>query len=133
MQQLQLRYEDSVDQDFRTRLRQQLVYRFGVELVSSSAPALVISTATHDRRVLSLSATGKVSEYLLRFDVSFSLLSREGKAIIENQTVLLRQAFNFKETDLLAIEVEQTRLQERMQNDAVRRILRRVIALTPNQ
>ncbi len=127
---LQLKFVGSVDPDFRTRLRTQLTSQFNVQIVPASAPTLVVKDVTQDRRVLTLSATGKVSEYLLHLDASFFLVGRDGNKIFDKQSVRLRQAFSFDETDILAIEVEQARLSERMQIDAVRRILRRVIALS---
>lgn len=132
LQKLQLRFDGSVDPDFRASLRYRLVDRYGVEIVNDDAPELVISGLTRDRRVLSLSTTGKVSEYLLRLQASFTLLHGDGIPIIEKQTVRLRRDFSFDNTRLLAKELEESRLSKQMQNNAVRRILRRVIALTPN-
>ncbi len=132
LQKLQLRFDGSVDPDFRASLRNRIIDRYGVEIVKDDAPELVISGVTRDRRVLSLGATGKVSEYLLRFQASFVLLHDDGKSIIEKQTVRLQRDFSFDNTRLLAKELEESRLSKQMQNDAVRRILRKVIALTPN-
>jgi len=127
---LQLRFDSSVNPDFRRLLRQRLVGGFAVKIVKQGAPELAISAVILDRRVLSLNATGKVSEYLLRLQVSFELHGNDGKSIIEKQTVRLQRDFSFSRLDILAQEVEQASLSEQMQNDAVRRILRRVIALT---
>ena len=132
LQKLQLRFDDSADPNFRASLRNRLIDRYGVEIVKDDAPELVISGISRDRRVLSLGATGKVSEYLLRIQASFALLHGNGKSIIEKQTIRLQRDFNFDNTRLLAKELEESRLSKQMQNDAVRRILRRVIALTPN-
>lgn len=127
---LQLRFDSSVDPDFRRLLRQRLADRFGVKIVNQGAPELAISAVILDRRVLSLNATGKVSEYLLRLQVRFELKGKDGKSIIEKQAVRLQRVYSYSSTDILAKAVEQERLSEQMQNDAVRRILRRVIALT---
>ncbi len=133
LQKLQLRFGGSVDRDFRALLRNRLVDGYGVEIVNEDAPKLVISGVIRGRRVLSLGATGKVSEYLLRFRASFAVLNRDGELLVEKQTVRLQREFSFDSTNILAIEVEEARLSEQMQSDAVRRILRRVIALTKNR
>jgi LPS-assembly lipoprotein len=133
LQQLQLRFDGSVDSDFRASLRNSLIDRYGVEIVKEGVAQLVISGVARDRRVLSLSATGKVSEYLLRFQVSFAVVNATGDPLIKRQTVRLQRDFSFDNTNILAKEVEERRLSEQMQNDAVRRILRRMTALTRNQ
>lgn len=133
LQEMQLRFDDSASRDFRVLMRNRLVDGHKVKIVTRVAPELVISDVRLERRVLSLSATGKVSEYLLRFQASFALLHNDGKTVIEKQTVRLQRAFTFDNTNILASELEEARLSEQMQNDAVRRILRRVIALAKNQ
>ncbi|MFV1997091.1 MAG: LPS assembly lipoprotein LptE [Acidiferrobacterales bacterium] len=129
---MQLRFDDSADGDFRASLRNRLTDSYEVQIVKKAAPELVVSGVRIERRVLSLSATGKASEFLLRFQVSFALLYSDGSTMIEKQTVRLQRDFRFDNTNILASKLEETRLSEQMQNDAVRRILRRVQALTKN-
>jgi len=133
LQKMQLRFDDSVDRDFRILLRNRLIDGYEVQIVEKDAPELVVSGVRLERRVLSLGATGKVSEYLLRFHANFELFNNDGKTVIEKQTVRLQRAFTFDNTNILASELEEARLSEQMQKDAVRRILRRVIALTKSQ
>lgn len=130
LQSLQLRFDNGVGSDFKQSMRNTLMDRYGVKLIEHDAPELVISGVQTDRRVLSLSATGKASEYLLRFRVSFAVNSRDGKPLIEQQTVKLQRDFSFDNTNVLAKEIEEARLSEQMQIDAVRRILSRVIVLS---
>lgn len=130
---MQLRFDGPTNRDFQELLRSRLVDRYGVEIVNQDAPELVISGISRDRRVLSLSATGKVTEYLLRFQVSFALYQHDGKIIFEKRTIKLQRAFTFDSTIILAKQLEEARLSEQMQNDAVRRILHSVTALTNNQ
>lgn len=132
LQKMQLRFDDSADGDFRASLRNRLTDSYEVQIVKKAAPELVVSGVRIERRVLSLSATGKASEFLLRFQVSFALLYSDGSTMIEKQTVRLQRDFRFDNTNILASKLEETRLSEQMQNDAVRRILRRVQALTKN-
>jgi len=129
LQQLQLSFDNSVDSDFKQIVRYMLMDRYDVKIVARDAPELVISAVQRNRRVLSLSATGKASEYLLRFRVGFVVNGLDGKALIEPQTVRLQRDFTFDNTSILAKEVEEERLSEQMQNDAVRRILHRVMVL----
>lgn len=133
LQKLQLQFDGPADRDFQELLRSRLVDRYGVELVDQGAPELIVSGVSRDRRVLSLSATGKVSEYLLRFQVSFALYHYDGKVIFEKRTIKLQRAFTFDSTIILAKQLEETHLLEQMQNDAVRRILHSVNTITQSQ
>lgn len=133
LQKMQLRFDDSVDRDFRMSLRNRLVDGYEVQIVKKAAPELMVSGVRLERRILSLSATGKVSEYLLRYQASFVIRDSDGKTMREKQTVRLQRDFRFDNTNILASKLEEARLSEQMQNDAVRRILRRVIASTNNQ
>lgn len=133
LQKLQLRFDSSVDRDFSALLRNRLVDGYGVEIVNEDAPELVISGVIHGRRILSLGATGKVSEYLLHFQASFAMSSRDGESLIEKRTIRLQRDLSFDGTNILAKEVEAAHLSEQMQKDVVKRILRRVIALTKSQ
>jgi len=132
LQKIQLRYDGPVDRDFRELLQSRLIDRHDVKIVSQGAPELVISGVSRDRRVLSLGATGKVTEYVLRFQASFALYDHDEKILIEKRTIKLQQAFTFDSTLILAKQLEEARLSEQMQNEAVRRILHSVNTSTHN-
>lgn len=98
---------------------------------SGDAPLLVLYGESSDSQVLSVSSTGKADEYLLKYEVSFKLIGKEGKALSEPQTVRVQRDHAFDRLNVLAKEREEQELRRDMQRDAVQQILRRLARTTP--
>jgi LPS-assembly lipoprotein len=98
---------------------------------SGDAPLLVLYGERSDTQVLSVSSTAKVEEYLLKYEVSFRLTGKEGKALAESQTVRVQRDLSFDPLNVLAKEREVQELRREMQRDAVQQILRRLARITP--
>lgn len=96
----------------------------------SGGNVLVIENAVRDRRVSSVGANGKVSEYELYYAVTFSLSHVDGKNVLPSQTVNVVRNYAFNEQELLSKSVEQGRLYDDMRFDVVRMIVRRLQAQT---
>jgi LPS-assembly lipoprotein len=97
---------------------------------SGDAPRLVLYGERSDSRVLSVTSTGKVDEYLLKYEVSFHLLDVENKPLSESQTVKVQRDHQFDRLNVLAKEREEQELRSEMQRDAAQQILRRLSRIT---
>lgn len=93
---------------------------------SGDAPQLMLYGEQSDSQVLSVTSTGKVDEYLLKYDLSFRLIGRDGKILSPPQTVKVRRDHQFDRLNVLAKEREEQELRSEMQRDAVQQILRRL-------
>ena len=93
---------------------------------SGDAPLLVFYGERSDSQLLSVSSSGRADEYLLKYEVSFRLTGKDGKALSEPQTVRVQRDHVFDRLNVLAKEREEQELRREMQRDAVRQILRRL-------
>lgn len=89
-------------------------------------PQLVLHGERMDQQVLSVGTTGRVSEYLVRYEVSFRFLGSDGKELVTDQTVRLQRDYTFDPQNVLAKEREEAELKAAMRRDAVQQILRRL-------
>lgn len=103
----------------------------GVTIVNSPEDAdllLEFLSETYDRRILSLSGRGRVTEYELIYNMNFRLKNAGAELWGPVQSIEGRRDFSYDDTQVLAKSYEEARLREDMQADAVREIMRRLIA-----
>ncbi|GAB4507513.1 MAG: hypothetical protein Tsb0026_03280 [Sulfuricaulis sp.] len=93
---------------------------------SGDVPQLVLYGEQSQSQVLSVTSTGKVDEYLLKYEVSFRLVDKGGKLLSPPQTVKVQRDHQFDRLNVLAKEREEQELRSEMQRDAVQQILRRL-------
>lgn len=79
-----------------------------------------------EKRILSLSSAGRVSEYQLFYRLSFRLHDGKDRNWIPPQQIELKRDFSFSDIQVLAKESEEALLLANMRSDAVRQILRRL-------
>ena len=89
---------------------------------------LQILNELREKTILSLSGSGRVSEYLLRYRVSFRLTDRLNKEHIPASEIVMRRDYTYNDDQTLAKEGEEAALYQNMQNDAVYQLLRRLQA-----
>ena len=89
---------------------------------------LQILNELQEKTILSLSGGGRVSEYLLRYRVSFRLTDRLNKEHIPASEIVLRRDYTYNDDQALAKESEEASLYQSMRNDAVHQLLRRLQA-----
>jgi LPS-assembly lipoprotein len=97
---------------------------------SGDAPQLMLYGERSDSQVLSVSSTGKADEYLLKYEVSFRLIDKDGRLLSEPQTVRIQRDHAFDRLNVLSKEREERELRREMQRDAVQQILRRLSRIT---
>jgi len=83
---------------------------------------------TRQKEVLSLTGTGKVREFQLRYRVGFRVHDGKGTDFVPQSVIQLTRDVTFNDTEILAKEQEEQILFRDMQTDMVQQILRRLAA-----
>src|SRR5262249_19698573 len=89
---------------------------------------LAFSTEQKEKVILSLTGTGAVREYQLRYRVGFRVHDGKGGEYVPQSTITLTRDITYSDTDVLAKEAEEQLLYRDMQNDMVSQIVRRLAA-----
>jgi LPS-assembly lipoprotein len=89
---------------------------------------LELSNETREKIILSLSGTGRVREFRLRYAVNFRVHDGKGREYVPLSTVQLSRDVTFNDADILAKEAEEQLLFRDMQADMVQQLLRRLSA-----
>ena len=108
-------------------MRNALKGQAGVKIVEDvNIPAATLSLYNEiiQSQVLAIDITGKVSDYLLNYSVTFALTAADGKPMLAPQTIKLQREYTFDKLNVLAKEKEDEFLRLEMQRDAVQQILR---------
>jgi LPS-assembly lipoprotein len=108
----------------------------GAKLVESPEQAQVsleLMSENSEKRILSLSSTGRVREYELLYNVVFRVRETGQELWSEPQTVQQRRDFTYNDNQVLAKDNEEKRLNNDMRTDAIREIIRRVNSLSKNK
>jgi LPS-assembly lipoprotein len=119
----------SISKDLNVALKSN-----GVTIVKEPEDAQIqvdMMTEGTEKRILSLGGTGTVREFELFYRVNFRIKSSTEELWGPVQLVEGRRDFSYLDTELLAKSYEETQLYEDMRRDAVREILRRLVAQKP--
>lgn len=90
---------------------------------------LQILSESREKRILTLSSTGRVNEFRLLYRVDFKVIDKAGRELLKQQQVELRRDITFNDSQTLAKESEEALLYRDMQSDAVQQIFRRMSAI----
>ena len=104
------------------------------KVVDDPAKAEAVMQFTEESRtkeVLSLTGTGRVREFQLRYRVGFRVHDGKGNEFVPQNTIQLTRDVTFNDTEILAKEQEEQLLFRDMQSDMVQQILRRLAAAKP--
>ena len=116
---------------FNNEMRRALAGASSVPLTETSATAEVILDIPNvhdDKEVLSLSSAGAAREYQLIKRVTFRLHDKDGADWMPAGEITVRRSYSFQETQALARDLEEQRLQRDMQTDVIQQIVRRLQA-----
>lgn len=105
--------------------------RSGANVVGSAQTAsatLAVSGEQLDRRVLTVDAQGRASEYELNYSVSFELRDKAGVVLVPRQTVNQLRDYKFDPDNVLAKDTEEALLRKSLVTFAVSQIMRRIDA-----
>jgi len=89
---------------------------------------LQILNELQEKQILSLGGGGRVSEFQLRYRVSFRLTDAKNHEHIPASEILLKRDFSFSNEQALSKETEEALLYRDMRNDAVQQMVRRLQA-----
>jgi len=107
---------------------QQTLRSSGGELVGTAEQAgLVIHIIKEkmDRRVLSLSSTGRASEYEITYDLDFILFDSEGNELSTKQKIEISKDYFNDQEEVLGKDNEERVIREEMYRKAVQSIVNR--------
>lgn len=93
----------------------------------------VVSTAA-DKQILSVNAAGLVREYQLRLFLTYRVVTPDGKELVPATQLSLTRDLSFNPAstqEVLAKGQEETLLQNDMQSELVKQVLRRLAAAKP--
>lgn len=102
-----------------------------VDEAKQAEAVLDILEETREKEILSLTGTGRVREFQLRYRVGFRVHDGKGREFVPPNRVTLVRDITFNDTDVLAKESEEQLLYRDMQGDMVQQILRRLAAAKP--
>ena len=103
-------------------------------VVDNAKQAQAVMQFTREERqkvILSLTATGRVREFQLRYIVSFRVVDNKGNDYVPLSTIRLTRDVTFNDAEVLAKESEDQLLYRDMQNDMVQQIMLRLAAAKP--
>jgi LPS-assembly lipoprotein len=110
-------------------IKRQIQSGSATRVVDDPATAQARLQFTEESRVkeiLSLTTSGRVREYRLRYRVSFKVDDSKGGTYVPLNTVALQRDLTYDDSVALAKEGEEELLFRDMQNDMVQQILRRL-------
>ncbi len=116
------------------RIRTMLISSKTTRLTATPDQAeatLSMGPEERSKTILSLSGAGRVTEYRLGLQLTYSIVSRDGRVLGEPETIDLSRDLTYDDTQLLAKGAEEQLLYRDMEDSATQRILRRLRNLTP--
>src|SRR4051812_30714589 len=99
-----------------------------VDEAKQAEAVLDILEETRIKEILSLTGTGRVREFQLRYRVGFRVHDGKGKDFVPQSTIQLSRDIGFNDSEVLAREAEEGLLYRDMQTDMVQQIMRRLAA-----
>ena len=103
-------------------------------IVATRAEAEAILTPLRQaagKTILSLSSSGRVREFRLRYNFDFRLTNRQGQDLVAPMLLVIERDFPFNDNQVLAKETEEALIYRDMQSDMVQQVLRRLEAAAP--
>ena len=116
---------------FATELRRAVTSGSATRIAERPEQAeviLQIVSEAQEKQILSLTGGGRVSEFQLRYRVSFRLTDSKNREHIPASEIVLRRSYAFNDSQALSKESEEALLFKDMRGDAVRQIVRRLQA-----
>ena len=87
---------------------------------------LVIKNAGLKRKILSVSGTGRVREFQLRYSILFQVNDQQGKEIVPDTKIEVSRVLPYSDSAILSAGAEQNMLLRDMKKDAILKLLDRL-------
>lgn len=120
----------STDQDVKKEMVKALEAS-GAQVVADEAGAralLDMYVVNFTRRVRTINTRGKVTGYILRYDVSYRVVDEAGEELRDARLALQRD-YNFDPNQVLQAEAEEEALKEDMIEELTQRIMRQLVTI----
>lgn len=114
---------------FATQLKRVVAASSATEVVDDAKAAqatLQLVVEQREKEILSLSGTGRVREFQLRYRIRYRVVDNAQRELVPTSEILLRRDFSFNDQEALSKESEEALLYRDMQTDAVQQLLRRL-------
>jgi LPS-assembly lipoprotein len=114
---------------FAAELRRVIQSNKSVEVTDNPQQAQIILKVIDERRekkILALTSTGSVEEYVLLYQVSYRVMDNKMQDLVAPNDIALQRIMTYEDTETLAKESEEQFLYRDMQSDAVQQMLRRL-------
>jgi LPS-assembly lipoprotein len=98
------------------------------DLPSDAEVVLQIMNELQEKQILSLGGGGRVSEYQLRYRISFRLTDAKNREHIPATEIVLKRDFSYSDDQALSKDSEEALLYNDMRGDAVQQLVRRLQA-----
>jgi LPS-assembly lipoprotein len=99
-----------------------------VEDPKTAQAILQFTEETRNKEILSLTGTGRVREFQLRYRIGFRVHDGKGGEYVPQSVIQLTRDVTFNDSEILAKETEEQLLFRDMQTDMVQQIMRRLAA-----
>ena len=99
-----------------------------VDDAKNAQAILQFTEETRNKEILSLTGTGRVREFQLRYRVAFRVHDGKGGDYVPPSVIQLTRDVTFNDAEILAKESEEQLLFRDMQTDMVQQIMRRLAA-----
>ena len=87
---------------------------------------LVIESAELQKKILSVSGTGRVREYQLRYTISFRVNDQRGREIVPDTKIEVNRVLPYSDSAILSAGSEEQMLLRDMKKDAILRVMDRI-------
>jgi LPS-assembly lipoprotein len=87
---------------------------------------LVIESAELQKKILSVSGTGRVREYQLRYTISFRVNDQRGREIVPDTKVEVNRVLPYSDSAILSAGAEEEMLLRNMKKDALLKLIDRL-------
>ena len=99
-----------------------------VDAIEDADVVLELMHESNQKRILSLSGTGRVREFELNYEVNFRMREASHPEWNKIQTIKMRRDYSYNDQLLLGKGEEEERINKDMRSDAMREIVRRLSA-----
>ncbi len=108
-------------------LRHALASQHKLAEKAEGAPVrITLAEEGRSKAILSLSGGGKVKEYRITYKLKLLVADGGGKELIAPSEILLTRDFTYSDAEILAKEAEEANLNQAMEREALRQVLRRL-------
>ena len=87
---------------------------------------LVINSAELKKKILSVSGTGRVREFQLRYSISFRVNDQKGREIVPDTKIEVNRVLPYSDSAILSSAAEEKMLLKDMKKDAILKLMDRL-------